>query len=114
MQPGELAGRLQVLATFLPILGPLALILIAMLLRGAARRMVAVVGPLGLGYGMWWLAPAIGYDGNMLGVLLYGAGMLAIGLYYAVFPFVAIGLWLRHNAEQRRVATAPPADGQGS
>jgi len=116
VQPGDLKPPFDTLAILLPLLGPVAALVIAALLRGSPRRLAFAVGPFLVGLAMCWVRPGIATrPGDWLAELgvsaLYGIGYLGIGVYYVVLLVVAIGCWLRRNAELRRAAMDPGPSG---
>ena len=118
MQPGELQAPFDILAMFLPVLGLSLAFVTASLLGGSARRMAFAVGPFLVGCAMWWVGPAVTSNtGNWLASLfasvLYLCGYLAIGLHYHVLVVVAIGAWLRRDAELRKAANESTFAQQG-
>lgn len=115
MPPGAQTQSFLTFPWLLPVVGWIVVLTFPLLLRGAARRMTFAIGPFLLGWAMWWTGlPVPAHSGDWLvgiaALLLYGCACLAIVVYYALLLPVAIGGWLRHNAELRKAAAEAHAD----
>ncbi len=91
----------QLIGTFWPIIG-LALVAIASVAtRGSTRWWILLVGPLAVLAPCYVYAGEIGYDGNMLFVLIFMLSILALMIYYPVLLVVWIVLRLRQARSAR-------------
>ena len=94
------------LLIWLPVIGLAFVFTVASLLRGSARRIAFSIGPFLVGCAMWWafdhpLLVAMDGIGRLFALLLYLASYATIAIYYVVLLFVAMGSWVRRNAELR-------------
>ena len=94
------------LLIWLPVIGLAIVYTVASLLRGSARRIAFSIGPFLVGCTMWWVGdhPMLGAMdgiGRLFALLVYLAGYAAIAIYYVGLLVVAMGSWVRRNAELR-------------
>lgn len=88
---------LLVAGTFLPLVGVLATVLLAIILQKWWRLAVLALLPL-LFYGLSnYFAPQIGANGNMLFVAIFGVYLVMLAIYYPVLLIAGVILWLRRD-----------------